>query len=192
MAQQGPNPIDIYELTRGQFRPILSAVASSQLSSSTPCTEWTVQKLINHALAVQQFAQDVLGDGTVNPGIMSDIDHPLPAAGAAAALDSITAQVLETIKSLDLEAVVETPFGAMPGGQFIMVPITDMIIHTWDLAKATGQNTTLNATLAEVGYNVIVPIAPGGRENGAFAAEVSIPETASFQDRMLGASGRQP
>jgi len=61
--------------------------------------------------------------------------------------------VLATLKELDLEKIVETPFGEMPGGQFIMVPITDMIVHAWDLAKATGQNTTLDAGLAELGYN---------------------------------------
>jgi len=52
--------------------------------------------------------------------------------------------VLATLKELDLEKIVETPFGEMPGGQFIMVPITDMVVHAWDLAKATGQNSTLD------------------------------------------------
>ena len=73
-----------------------------------------------------------------------------------------------------------------------MVPITDMIIHAWDLAKATGQNTTIDSGLAELGYNVIVNVAPGGRERGAFGPEVTIPDGASFQDRMLGLSGRTP
>ena len=91
-----------------------------------------------------------------------------------------------------MTAVVQTPFGEMPGGQFIMVPIADMIIHTWDLAKSTGQDTTLDAGLAELGFNVMVNVAEGGRQIGAFGAEVSVPESANFQDRMLGLSGRQP
>ena len=80
----------------------------------------------------------------------------------------------------------------MPGGQFITVPITDMIVHAWDLAKATGQNTTLDAGVAERGYNVLVIVAEFGRKNGAFGPEITVPVTASFQDRMLGLSGRQP
>ena len=188
---QGPNPIDVYEAARAQLRPILAA-GSAQLGSSTPCTEWTVQSLINHAISVQQFAQDVLGPGTADSSIMGKVDHPLPAGGAEAALNAITDQVLATLKSIKLEDTVETPFGSMPGGQFIMVPITDMIIHTWDLAKATGQNTTLDRGLAELGYNVVVGVAPGGRERGAFGPEVIVPDTASFQDRMLGMSGRTP
>ena len=45
-----------------------------------------------------------------------------------------------------------------------MVPITDMIVHTWDIAKATGQNTTLDAGLAELGYNVLVNVAEGAAQ----------------------------
>jgi len=123
---------------------------------------------------------------------MGKVDHPFPTEGPEAALISITDKMLATLKELDFEAVVETPFGAMPGGQFIMVPITDMIVHSWDIAKATGQNTTLDAGLAELGYNVLVNVVEGGRANGAFGPEVTVPATASFQDRMLGLSGRQP
>lgn len=123
---------------------------------------------------------------------MGNVAYLFPSEGAEAALISIMDQVLVTMKEIDLAAVVETPFGAMPVGQIIMVPITDMIVHSWDIAKATGQNTTLDAGLAELGYNVLVNAAEGGRANGAFGPEVTVPASVSFQDRMLGPSGRQP
>ena len=146
----GPNPVEVYQAALAQLRPVL-ATGSQQPGSSTPCVEWTVQSLVNHAISVQNFAFTVLGPGTPDPASMGQVDHPYPSEGAEAALVAITDQVLATIKGIDLAEVVETPFGAMPGGQFIMVPITDMIVHTWDIAKATGQNTTLDAGLAELG-----------------------------------------
>ena len=73
-----------------------------------------------------------------------------------------------------------------------MVPITDIIVRAWDLAKATGQDTTLDAGLAELGYNVLVNVTVFGRKNGVFGLEMTVPVTVSFQDRMLGLSGRQP
>ena len=73
-----------------------------------------------------------------------------------------------------------------------MVPITGMIIHSWDIAKATGTNTTLDAGLAELGYNVVVNVAEGVRATGAFGPEVTVPTSASFRDWMWGLSGRQP
>ena len=189
---QGPNPIDIYEQALAQYRPILAAIMDEQHKSYTPCPDWTVDALVNHSLATQRFAQAVLSKSGADPSIMGDVNHPLPAEGAVAALDSIASQVLTTLKSLNFEETVETPFGPMPGGQFIMVPITDMIIHTWDVAKGTGQNTTFDEGLAQVGLNVITQVAPNGRERGAFGPEVTVPATASFQDRMLGMSGRTP
>ena len=123
---------------------------------------------------------------------MGNVYHPFPSEGAEAALISITDQVLANLKEIDLAAVVETPFGAMLGGQFIIVPITDIIVHSWDIAKAADQNTTLDAGLAELGYNVLVNVAEGDRANAAFGPEVMVLASASFQDRMLGLSGRQP
>jgi len=187
----GPNPVEVYQAALAQLRPIL-ATGSGTPDSSTPCSEWNVQSLVNHAISVQNFAYTVLGPGTPDPASMSNVDHPFPSEGAEAALISITDKVLATIKEIDLAETVETPFGAMPGGQFIMVPITDMIVHTWDIAKATGQNTTLDAGLSELGYNVLVNVVEGARANGAFGPEVTVPASSSFQDRMLGLSGRKP
>ncbi len=87
---------------------------------------------------------------------------------------------------------METPFGAMPGGNFIMVPITDMIIHGWDLAKATGQDATIDNALAELGIQVLSPAIAQGREGGFFGPEVSVAASASAHDRLLGLSGRTP
>ena len=188
---QGPNPIEIYEQAWAQLRPILAA-SSGKNSSSTPCTDWNVQSLINHALAVQNFANSTLTKSEFDMSSMGNVGHALPSEGAEAAFKAITDSTLAALKSINLEDTVESAFGAMPGGQFIMVPITDMIIHAWDLAKATGQNTTLDSGLAEIGYNVVVNVAPTGRERGAFGPEVVVPDTASFQDRMLGMSGRTP
>jgi len=192
MAGQGPNPVEAYQGAVQMIHDKMAAVTAGQHSSSTPCSEWDVQSLINHALAVQGFANAVLSGSEPDMSSMGNVSHPLPSEGAAAALKSITDTTLATLKSIDLAAIVKTPFGEMPGGQFIMVPITDMIVHTWDIAKATGQDTNLNPGMCELGFNVMGGVAEGGRKMGAFADEVSVSESASFQDKMLGLSGRQP
>ena len=72
-----------------------------------------------------------------------------------------------------------------------MVPIADMVIHKWDLAKATGQDTSIESGLCEVCLQALSGVLSQGR-GANFAAEVSVPATASVQDRLLGFSGRQP
>ena len=101
--------------------------------------------------------------------------------------------VLNLLKdSGNLSEVVETPFGSMPIANFIMFPTLDIVIHKWDLAKGTGQNTDIDAGLAEAAYGALQMGVEAGRQFGIFAAEVEIPISASIQDKLLAISGRIP
>ena len=87
---------------------------------------------------------------------------------------------------------MQSPMGEMPAGQFLMLPFGDIVIHKWDLAKATGQETSLDANLAEACFNVMSAGIAQGREIGFFGPEVEIAANSSIQDKLLGLSGRQP
>ena len=190
MTQQGPNVIELYEGAVQQMLPTLGLVKADQLSASTPCTEWNVQNLINHNLKIAEFARGIiLGNNTTNP---FDVGDPLPPQGAKEAFAAGTGQVLDLLKSSDLNKVVETPFGPMPIANFIMFPMLDIVVHKWDLAKGTGQSTSLDAGLTEACYGVLQMGVEAGRSVGAFGPEVTVPMTASFQDKLLALSGRTP
>ena len=190
MAQQGPNPVEVYEATVQSMQTIIAGVRADQLNANTPCTEWNVQALINHNIKVSQFFNIILtGAGGVIP---MEVNVPLPSEGAAAAFEAATSGLLATAKATDLEKVVEAPFGSMPAGQLIMIPFVDMLIHKWDLAKATGQDTSLDSGLAEVCYHRVEHMLSGGRDPNNFAPAVTVPASASLQDKLLAISGRQP
>ena len=123
---------------------------------------------------------------------MGQVDHALPSEGAEAAFKSVTDSTLAALKAANLDDVLETPFGAMPAAEFIMIPITDMIIHKWDLAKATGQEAAIDNALAEIGLATLTPGISRGREGGFFGPEVAVAAGASAQDLLLGLSGRTP
>ena len=80
---------------------------------------------------------------------MFSVADPIPTEGAEAVFRANTAAVLATAKSMDMSATVETPFGPMPAGGFLMIPMGDIVIHNWDLSTATGQNTDMDSALAE-------------------------------------------
>jgi uncharacterized protein (TIGR03086 family) len=190
MTQSAPNPIEVYEGAAQMMQPIMAGVASSQLTSSTPCTEWNVQQLIQHNLKVSQWAHGILtGASSVNP---MDVSGELPREGAAAAFEAIANGLLATAKSRDLEEVVEGPFGPMTVGQLLIVPSGDIVVHKWDLAKATDQDTSLDSGLAEVCFHAILAVASGGREQGFFGPEVNVPANATIQEKLLAVTGRQP
>lgn len=197
MVQQGmPNIIELYEAAAQGFRKTLAGVQLEQLNNPTPCTKWKVQNLIVHNLKVPGFVHGVFNGDMTDTTL--EVRGPLPIEGPVAALDAGVASVLEMVKASGaLEKSLNTPFGPMTGGQFLFFPFMDLLIHTWDLAKATGQDTRLNRRLTEVCYNGLLPFgdslsaAPPGEEP-AFAKPVPVPENASLQDKLLGLTGRQP
>ena len=190
---QGPNPVEIYQGAAQAMTSMVGGVNAGQLISTTPCTEWTVQKLIKHNLNVQTFLHTTLTGGQMDPGEMSQVDGDLPQEGGEAALKSITDKVISTANNMDLTTIVPTPFGEMPAGNFIMIPMFDMVIHRWDLASATGQNKSIDSSIAEICVGVLSPEAlEGGRQMGAFGPEIVIPSSGSIQDKLLGSVGRTP
>ena len=169
MAQQGPNVIELYDGAVQQMLPTLGAVKADQFTAATPCTEWNVQNLITHNIKVADYALGLLrGNNTTNP---MEVNDPLPAQGARDAFAAGTTRVLDLLKSTsDLNQVIETPFGPMPIANFFMFPTLDIVIHKWDLAKGTGQSTSLDAGLAEACFGALQMGAEMGRQEGVFGA----------------------
>ncbi len=85
----------------------------------------------------------------------------------------------------------------MTRGQFLITPTWDLLMHRWDLAKGTGQNTTMDPMLTEVCFAAMGPQADGLRSM-AFGGKhivgprVAVPDSAGLQDQMLGVFGRTP
>ncbi len=185
-----PNPIELYEGARDYMVVIMGGVQASQLTGSTPCSEWNTRQLITHNLKVAEFTHNMLiGGPAVNA---SEVNDPLPAEGARAVFAASTDRVLEAIKAPGvLEKVITTPFGEMPAGNFIMVPFADIMIHKWDLAKATGQDTTMDSSMAQAVQQILTPMLEGNRGT-AFGAAVTVPVNASDRDKLLGLTGRNP
>ena len=178
------------------MRPIIAGVTPNQLGNATPCAEWNVQQLIAHNIGVTGFALGMLqGNIPVNP---MEVTGDIPAEGAENAFAAGANRVLDFLKSADdLSKVIDTPFGPLPLGQIVLFPTLDITVHKWDLAKGTDQNTSIDSGLAEVCYKVAEGSAEFLRANAAlgqpsFGPEVSVPISASIQNKLLAISGRQP
>ena len=100
-----------------------------------------------------------------------------------------------------MEKDLNTPFGTMPATQLMVNFFTDLLIHRWDLAKATSQSATLDGGLVEACYNFLAPNMnamrnPEGNVEMSgmhvFGPDVPVPQSASLQDKLMGITGRQP
>lgn len=98
----------------------------------------------------------------------------------------------------------ETPNGAMTAATHIdAVASEDLVIHGWDLARATGQDDTIDPDELERlrdGLQTLPPDlldkyrTPGAFGEGivVYGPEVPIAADAPLQHRVLGAMGRDP
>jgi uncharacterized protein (TIGR03086 family) len=117
----------------------------------TPCSEWNVHALTNHLLGTLALGQALL-TGTppavnVGPGEVPDVDlvgdDPLGAYRAGVKL------LIDAAGGDALTRTHQTPLGEMPGAVLAGFTTVDILVHGWDLARATGQDATLDPDLAE-------------------------------------------
>lgn len=68
----------------------------------------------------------------------------------------------------------------------------DVFMHTWDLARATGQDETLDPEKCEALLAGMEPFEEGMRASGQYGSRVEVPADADVQTRMLAFIGRDP
>jgi uncharacterized protein (TIGR03086 family) len=69
---------------------------------------------------------------------------------------------------------------------------TDVLVHTWDLSKATGVAVTLDARLSQIGLDRAVANKEKFEGSDMFGPPLPISDGAAVQDRLLAFFGRDP
>lgn len=85
------------------------------------------------------------------------------------------------------------PFGTFPGPAAALVNLEEVAVHTWDLAKAAGQDPAIDPGVADLvlGFCRSIPL-DDYRAHGAFGPAVPVPATAAVTDRLVALLGREP
>ena len=157
------------------------AVAADQLDAPTPCDDWDARTLLDHMLDTQHyFAGSARGEDVSPPG-----PNPPARIGSDPAGDLARAQQ-ETRDVFAQPGVIEKT------GPSLGIAFADSLLHGWDLAKATGQDTTMPDGLPDAAYSMIHGRFTEEQRKGVFKPEVSVAPTASPQERLLAYTGRSP
>ena len=180
----GMDPLVAHQRAQDTFANVLGNVTSDQLSSPTPCTEWDVKALIDHVVGGNQRVVERAGGQAV----------PLPEdLGAAHRASAKAAQ--ETFgEPHALSRTYQLPIGEIPGTAFIELRTSDLLVHAWDLAIATGQPTDLDPELAEyvLAFSKGMMSRAGLRGQGRpFGEEQPCGDEQSAVDRAAAFLGRQ-
>lgn len=155
-------------------------------SVPTPVSDWTARDVVDHLIA---WSSAFLAAGGVDlPAGPAVADDP------AVAWNHHAAQVQALLDAGDADRVFVHPYA---GEHPLDVAIdrfytTDVFLHTWDLARATGQPATLDPEQCAEILEGMRPIDELLRSSGQYGPAVPVAADASVQDQLLGFIGRDP
>jgi len=155
--------------------------ATSDLDAATGCEGWSVRNLLDHMLDTQRyFAAAARGEKAAPPS----------ATPPELSTDDPTADFAKS--RADVLAAYERPGVIDKTGPALGIAFSDQLLHGWDLARATKQDTTMPDGLAQAAYEVIHGRFTDEQRKGIFKAEIPVGDDATPQQRLLAYTGRDP
>ena len=147
------DPITALTRALSATEEIVTGIDGGQWSADTVCADWNVGELLDHLVAGNNQLVAALGGERAAETSPAGAPEENSAGQAAAAVDLDDDPVTAYRRSAAglqrafaapgvLEQMVTVPFGTVPGAVALHLRITEILVHGWDLAQATGQPTT--------------------------------------------------
>lgn len=187
--------IDLEPAAR-RMAELVAGVPDELLGGPTPCPAYTVGDLLDHigglTRAFTAAAKDPAPVGAQGPSgdasrLGDDWRTRIPddlSALAAAWRDPVAWTGMTQAGGIDL-----------PGEVAGLVALDELMVHAWDLARATGQAYEPDQASLEAVHGFIAQFVgdgPAPPADGPFGPPVAVPADALLLDRVVGLTGRDP
>jgi len=183
---------DVLDRAHAALRTTAAALTPEDLTRPTPCTQWDVAQVLQHAAGDQRAyaffltgADGPSGDPFAPDGVLDGT--PLELVGPAV---DATARAYADLDP-DGEAPTPLPQGVLPARTAAGAAALDAAVHAWDLAMAAGLESPLDDDLAALILPTARALVEPLRQWGAYAAEVPGPSRGAA-DELLRYLGRDP
>ena len=190
--------LDLGPATREAIR-VVEGVTDDQLAGPTPCEGTPVAALLDHLMSLS-FAftwaarKTTAAEGGSGPPPQASAENLDP--GWRAALPRRLADLAEAWRDPTAwQGTTEAGGITMPAAQAGVVALDEVVLHGWDLARATGQPFRCDAANAEAVLAFTTELAKpenAPMREGLFGPVVDVPGDAPAFDRALGLAGRDP
>jgi uncharacterized protein (TIGR03086 family) len=177
---------DRYRRLAQQFADRIALVPDDAWSNPSPCEGWTALDVVRHVVETQDMFLKLVGRelGEVPP-VEAD-----PGASWDAARAVVQADLDDPARA---EVTFEGYFGTSTFAEAVDRFVSfDLIIHGWDLARATGQDVRIAPEDIEHVLERAKQFGATLRTSGVCGPEIEVAADADDQDRMLAFLGRQP
>jgi uncharacterized protein (TIGR03086 family) len=181
---------DSFARAAAATRVVVIGVRADQLDDPSPCSKFTVRALLAHLL-----------EAVVSLGSLGADEPPagVPQVGSdmGDVVNAYDAAVASTVEVWQAEGAMEreyaAPWGPSSADQLLRFLVIEILVHGWDLAKATAQSPPADASLAELFCDwAHANVDDQARIPGVYGPEVPVAEDAAAIDRLAGFLGRRP
>ncbi|MGH9111271.1 MAG: TIGR03086 family metal-binding protein [Acidimicrobiales bacterium] len=169
------------------FTDRADAVPDSAWDNPTPCEGWVARDVVRHL--AEWMPGFFLGSAGLAVPTGPSVDDDV--TGAWRALRDALQAALDDPEIAPRE--YDSPAGRMTVEHAIdQFGISDILVHTWDLARSTGLDETLDADEVGRAVRAMAPHDEAMRKGGHYGPRVDVPDDADDQTKLLAFSGRRP
>jgi uncharacterized protein (TIGR03086 family) len=172
-------------------RRSVAGVQRGQWDQASVCDGWSVRDLVNHLVAGNYWAAELAGGKTIEE-VGTSLDGDVLGDDALAAYDAsaeIAAAAFRGPGAMDAPCAVS--YGPVPGSVYCGHRFLDVLIHGWDVARSTGQDTVLDPELVEACFEVLEPQVEMLVASGMFGTSQEVGADADRETRLLAVLGRR-
>ncbi|MFE7129389.1 TIGR03086 family metal-binding protein [Streptomyces sp. NPDC057638] len=174
------------------FGERVHAVRSDQWDDATPCAAWSVRDLVNHLTAEQLWVPDLVTDGAAIADVGDAYDGDVLGSRPRATWDAAARAARKAFAAPGaLERTVWLSYGETPAADYCAQMVTDLVVHSWDLARAIGASERLPDALVGFALDEVTPYASELAKTGLFAPPIEPPPGDGHQTRLLALLGRR-
>jgi uncharacterized protein (TIGR03086 family) len=182
---------EVHARSLDHARHSMVGIGDDQWELVSDCDDWTVRELVNHVVTGNYWAAE-LGSGLTIEQVGDRLDGDVLGTDPLRAYDDsslVAAAVFRAPGAMERPCAVS--YGPVPGEVYCGHRFLDVLVHGWDVATSTGQDTTLDVDLDEACLAVIEPQIDMLVASGAFGTRLDVPEGSSSQTKLLGLLGRR-
>ncbi|WP_329485268.1 TIGR03086 family metal-binding protein [Kitasatospora sp. NBC_01246] len=171
---------------------IARSVRPEHLDGPTPCTAFDTRTLVNHWVLYTSHGLERRARREPLPEELVARDFTADPDWALAYADQLDRAVAAWSDPAAWEGEIDLGGMSVSAASVARMVVKEMVLHGWDVARATGRQVDVDDDLARLVLTVVEENAEIYRQYGGFAEAVPVAATASSLDRALAASGRDP
>ena len=177
-----------YRRVADRFTARVNEVPEAAWENPAPCEGWVARDVVRHMVEWMPAFLDSAGGPSLPAGPSVDDD---PVRAWSTLSDGLQALLDDPVASAREISHPQAGTHRLDGAISTFM-LGDIVVHTWDLARAAGLDETLDADIVHDMLVGMEPLDEMLRASGQYGPKVDVPADADEQTRLIAFTGRQP